>query len=396
MKQKVAIIGGGAAGLMTAINLAAKGLDFKIHLFEKTERLGLKIAISGGGRCNLSTGIRNRQELLSKYPRGAELLKTALGKFSPKATFEWFETHRLPLKTEEDLRVFPKSNQGEDVVKILKQNLGSTEVHYNEAIQSLTRETSGFCITTIKDSYSNFDYLVLATGGQAYAQTGSSGDGYSLAKSLGHTITELAPSLNSFETLEKWSHKLSGLVLPKARIGSQSGSLLFTHFGISGPLTFAYSAHSAFQNLPQSINLIPNTELDFEHLDKQIIADLQSNPSKQIVNIFSNYIPRKLCQELLENPEQKAAEFTKESRGKFVKLLKQGIIFTLNKRRPGDEFVTAGGITSSEINPKTLESKLIPGLFFAGEILNYDGVTGGFNLQAAWSTGSLVAKSISS
>jgi len=394
MKQKVAIIGGGAAVLMAAVNLSASGSDLDLHLFEKTERLGLKIAISGGGRCNLSTGIRNRKELLSKYPRGTDLLKTALGKFSPKATFEWFENHGLSLKIEEDLRVFPRSNQGEEVVKILKQNLGSTTVHYNEAIQNVSQEDLGFTLVTSKNIYSDFDYLILATGGQAYTHTGSSGDGYSLAKKLGHIITDLAPSLNSFETLEKWPYKLSGLVLPNAQIDQQKGSLLFTHFGISGPLTFAYSAHTAFENLPLKINLIPNSNLDFENLDKQIISDLKDNPSKQIINILSKYIPKKLCLELLENPDQKATEYTKESRHKFVKILRHGISLTLSKRRPGDEFVTAGGITSNEINSKTLESKLVPGLFFAGEILDYDGVTGGFNLQAAWSTGSLVAKSI--
>jgi len=183
-------------------------------------------------------------------------------------------------------------------------------------------------------------------------------------------------------------------VLEKAKINQAEGPLLFTHFGISGPLTFALSAQIAFQTLPHTIHLIPNSNLNPSTFNKQLQADLSANPNKQILNIISHYIPKKLAQILLQNPEQKAATLTKEARQKISSLLTQGIPLTLIKRKAGDEFVTAGGISTNEIDSKTMQSKLVPNLYFAGEILNYDGVTGGFNLQAAWSTGRLAAKSV--
>jgi len=189
---KIAIIGAGAAGLMAATTLIEDNPDLEIHLFEKTKTLGNKVQISGGGRCNLSTGIRDRKTLLSKYARGADFLKTALGKFSPKATYQWFEAHGIPLKIESDLRVFPQSNLGQDITNMFQTSLQKVHIHFQEAIQDI-HFSQNFELTSLKSKY-NFDYLIITTGGQAYSHTGSSGDGYSFAKALGHSISALAPS----------------------------------------------------------------------------------------------------------------------------------------------------------------------------------------------------------
>jgi hypothetical protein len=388
--MKIAIIGGGAAGMMAAATLIEADPSLEVHLFEKNNKLGTKVRISGGGRCNVTTGIRDRKLLLTKYVRGADFLKTALGKFSPKACYQWFEERGVPLKNESDNRVFPVSDNGDDIVGIF-ENL-PIKTHLQESVSNIQ---PGFKVTTNKQEY-DFDTVIITTGGNAFAHTGSTGDGYHFAKNLGHTITKLGPSLNSFETEEQWPKDLSGLALENAKLNDQQGPFLFTHFGISGPVTFAYSATIAFKDMPQEVNFAP-TNLTFDQANQQLTETLSQNGAKQVHNVL-HFTPKRLTETLLKlsqiDPETKCAELSKDQRKTLAKNLTGDLVLTLKKRRPGDEFVTAGGVNIAEVDPKTMQSRIAPNLYFAGEILDIDGVTGGFNLQSSWATGRLAANAI--
>lgn len=412
-KPQIAIIGGGAAGLMTAASLLEQHAKADIHLFERNTYLGAKVIISGGGRCNVTTGITDKKLLLSKYTRGSEFLKTAIYDFPPEKVKSWFEEHGVPLKIEEDLRVFPRSDDGKDIVKAF-ENLfkkGKVHLHLKETVASVTPTTEQkFTITTNTGS-AEYDFVVITTGGNAYQHTGSKGDGYSFARACGHSITRLGPSLNSFLTAEEWPKKLSGLSLENARLETITesgekkqaiGPMIFTHFGISGPSTFALSSHLAFtpisKDTPHQIQLIPEATKNFERWDEQLRQSIATSGQRQMQTILGDFLTHRLAEAILTlahvSPQKKSAEISKEERKKIVQLLSGSLTLILIQRRPGDEFVTAGGVELSEVDHKTMASKKCPGLYFAGEILDVDGLTGGFNLQASWAMGRLAGKSI--
>ena len=252
----VGIIGGGAAGMMCAVTINELNPNVEVVLIEKNDTLGKKVIISGGGRCNVTTGIHDSKILLKKYPRGEKFLISIMNRFSPHDTYEWFENHGVPLKCENNWRVFTKSDKGSDIIaafnKIFERH--NTKVLFNQAVTSVNRKENGFEIQ-FKDMPSEIvDRVVLAAGGQAFRKTGSTGDGYAIAESLGHNITRLAPSLHSFITNEKWAKKMSGLSFENAVITvkakktySEAGSFIFTHWGISGPAVFAISSLIAFE-----------------------------------------------------------------------------------------------------------------------------------------------------
>lgn len=411
--EKIAIIGGGAAGLMCAATLIEENVKAEIHLFERNPHLGAKVIISGGGRCNVTTGITDKKLLFSKYTRGADFLKTAIYDFPPEKVYQWFEDHGVPLKIEEDLRVFPKSNKGKDVVGAFENLFKNHKVyaHLNETIVSLQRVKEGFLLRTT-NSELRTEVVVLTTGGNAYQHTGSKGDGYTFAQACGHSITKLGPSLNSFLTLEEWPKKLSGISLENAKleaiaedgnIKSTIGPIIFTHFGLSGPATFALSSHLAFtpigKDTPLQIKIIPRADRSAQQWDEELKKKFQENGARQIHNVLGDSIPGRLADTLLELAsvprEKKSAELSKQERLKIIELLTGKLIVHFIARRPGDEFVTAGGVELSEVDPKTMQSKISPNLYFAGEILDVDGVTGGFNLQSSWATGRLAGKNIS-
>lgn len=410
--MKIAIIGGGAAGMMAAATLLEKGVAAEIHLFEKNNKLGQKVIISGGGRCNVTTGLTDKNILRKKYTRGADFLIPAISAFPPGKVREWFEAHGVPLKNEPDNRVFPVSDDGHDVVRAFEKLFaeGGVHLHLMESVKVMRPEAGGFSIETAKEVYA-FDAVVLTTGGNAYRQTGSTGDGYAFAKACGHTITKLGPSLNSFEIVEEWPKLLSGLSLPNAKVSaiaedgqkkSATGPLLFTHFGLSGPAVFALSSHLAFTSIipatPLSVSLIPEAELTFERLEVRLLERYQAGGTKQLRRVLNELYPKRFVDVILEMagvPEhQTVAELSKELRRAVVHLLTGSLELHFAARRPGDEFVTAGGVTLDEVDPQTMRSKLHPNLYFAGEILDVDGVTGGFNLQASWAAGRLAGKSI--
>lgn len=410
--MKIAIIGGGAAGMMCAATLAENDTDgFQVFLVEKNSILGNKVIISGGGRCNVTTGIKDIEEVLTKYPRGKNLIKFAMYNFPPSRVCEWFEAHGVPLKTEADLRVFPRSNDGGDVVGVFENIFAKedVEVMLKTKVNNVKKKGSKFVLDLANGSYLEVDKLVITTGGQAYKTTGSTGDGYSFAEELGHSITPLAPSLNAFILKEKWikdlagvSFKKSGLKIIGDKTSKFEGAFLFTHNGITGPAVFALSSMAAFElsdlkkEVKMFIDFLP--EFNYEEMAEKIKKALRENPKKSFVNTLDFFIPKSLaqviCYDIGIEAKKINAEIGKYEINKAVEWLKNASI-TVVGRSAGEEFVTAGGINSKEINPKTLESKICPGLYFAGEILDVDGFTGGFNLQAAWCTGRLIGDSIS-
>lgn len=410
--MRVAIIGGGAAGLMAAATLLEQNPGCEIHLFEKNKILGQKVIISGGGRCNVTTGITDKNLLRKKYTRGADFLIPALTSFPPKKVRGWFERHGVPLKVEEDLRVFPVSNDGHDVVGAFETLFasGGVNLHMSEPAKSLVPADSGFSLETGKGTMT-FDAVVITTGGNAYRHTGSSGDGYAFAKACGHTITKLGPSLNSFETADTWPKQISGLSLPFARLEAvgedgkkkrADGPILFTHFGVSGPAVFALSSHLAFTPLtkdrPIVMTLIPDAEQTFETWDTFLTESFYGSGNALVRTVLSERLPKRFVEQLLILAkiayEQKGATLTKDQRRQIAHLLSGQLTVSLSARRPGDEFVTAGGVALDEVDPKTMRSIKNPNLYFAGEVLDVDGVTGGFNLQASWATGHLAGLSI--
>ncbi|MBP9864324.1 aminoacetone oxidase family FAD-binding enzyme [Patescibacteria group bacterium] len=404
--MKIAIIGGGAAGLMAAATIVETNPEAEVFLIEKNDGLGKKVIISGGGRCNVTTGITDIPTVLMRYPRGGKFLSSAMHQFSPEKVYAWFESHGVPLKVEDDLRVFPQSDSGKDIVGVFEQMFERSTVHVMLKAQAtnIQKGDDGF-IVTLKDQNKplHVDAVILTTGGQAFRQTGSTGDGYAFAQSLGHTITKLAPSLNSFGTLETWTADVSGVSFQKAKITavgekrySITGPFLFTHKGVSGPAVFALSSlvaheeYDAAHPLEIFIDLFPNLTVD--ELRKEIEASIATNAKKSFENsltaIISKSLSEVVCRELGHHISKKGGDMKKTELIACAEWLK-GIPLHVISRGAGDEFVTAGGVELSEVNPSTMESTICPGLYFAGEILNIDAFTGGFNLQGSWATGRL-------
>ena len=403
--MRIAIIGGGAAGLMATAAALEHHPTIDLFLVERNATLGKKVLLSGGGRCNVTTGLQDIREVLKHYPRGAKFLTSAMRRFPPTATEEWFEAHGVPLKTESDLRVFPRSDDGHDIVNVFTRLFASSDAHVKIMLDHhvIAIRTDGRCffIDFKNQKQLIVDRVILTTGGQAYRQTGSTGDGYAFAETLGHTITPLAPSLNSFVTQETWPKKLSGVSFERARITasfssypSYSGPFLFTHKGISGPAVFALSGLIAFETFDAlhpmnvTIDLFPD-ELE-KDLVKRLTDSFHANGKKDVRNVLAGFVPKSMaemiCTQAVIKSDSNAADLNKAQIGTIVSRLKNIALHVIG-RGAGDEFVTAGGIRLSEVNQATMESTICPGLFFAGEILDVDGYTGGFNLQASWATG---------
>jgi len=421
--KTVAIVGAGAAGLMAAASVLEFCDDVNVVLIEKNSVFGRKVMLSGGGRCNLTSGISDLSIVLKKYPRGAKFLRFAMHEFSPNYVFKWFEKAGVPLKIEKDMRVFPQSNKGDDVVNVFKEIFEKYSdrvlVMFNtktEKIEHFLCKNNGlksgkFKVLTSQKVFST-DAVILATGGQAYRFTGSEGDGYSFAESFGHSVSDLGASLNSFICFEKWIGDLAGVSVSDAVLKIKSlkktysrGAFLFTHQGITGPAVFALSSLVAFEKYDEENPL--KIFVDFlPEMNEDVLRDLlwnllQKNMQKEVFNVlkgFSSSIPKSLLSLLLKllnaDIHTKSAEISKKVVNKLVILLKD---FELNAvaRGKGSEFVTAGGVNLKEVNPNTMESKMRNGLYFAGELLNIDAFTGGFNLQAAWATGRCAGSSVS-
>ncbi len=399
---QIAVIGGGPAGMMaagTALRLGAS-----VTLFEHTDRLGKKLAITGKGRCNVTNNC-TVNEFLENVTRNPRFLYAALNALPPEDTIAFFENLGVRLKTERGNRVFPENDKAKTIVDAMRRYADGVTVVY-EHVSSIIPTENGFKIKGSKERC--FDKVILATGGRSYPLTGSDGTGFSLASALGHTVTPLSPSLVPIESTSRLCAQMMGLALKNVAISvkdqngrtvySDFGELLFTHFGVSGPTVLSASAHLDgydMSKLTLSIDLKP--ALDDATLDARVLSDFSKNTNKCLINSLGALLPSKMIEPFIAatgiDPYTKINSVTKAQRQRIVSLLK-AFTFPLKRLRPIDEaVVTRGGVEVKEISPKTMESRLVPGLYFAGEMIDTDAYTGGFNLQIAYSTGYLAGKS---
>lgn len=407
--SRVVIVGGGAAGMMAGI--AAAGAGHQVQIFEKNEKLGKKIFITGKGRCNL-TNACDTEELFGNVVHNPKFLYSSFYGFSNFDIMDFMEQNGCPVKTERGNRVFPVSDKSSDVIRALSTRLRDLGVEVNLHTE-VAELVAGEKVTGIRLKKGGqlvpADAVIVATGGLSYPTTGSTGDGYKFARTQGHTVTELSPALVPFEVKEPVVKELQGLSLRniEARIlkGSkvlyeEFGEMLFTHFGVSGPVLLSASSFVAAQlkkePLVLSIDLKP--ALSNEQLDARILRDFEEMKNKQYKNALVHLLPSKLMPVIVERsgilPDKKVNEITREERSRIVESIKDFRLTLSGLRDYKEAIITQGGISVREINPSTMESKLVKGLFFAGEVLDLDAVTGGFNLQIAWSTGYLAGTSI--
>ena len=404
------VIGGGAAGLMAAGTAAQRGLS--VTLFERNEKLARKVAITGKGRCNVTNACPLLNDLIANVPVNGRFLYGAFSRFTTDDTMDFFEGMGVPLKIERGNRVFPVSDRALDIVDALNKYITINGVKRKTArVTELIVEDGAVKGCKTEDGSEFYaDNVLIATGGKSYPGTGSTGDGYTLAKQVGHTITELKPSLVPLECHEGWCTDAQGLSLRNVGIEIEDaktyktvykdfGEMLFTHFGVSGPMILSASSH--MRNMERGryfIHIDFKPALSYEQLDKRLQRDLLECSNKNLYNTLSLMLPRKMIPIIVKlsglNGNIKSNQVTKEMRATLVDLLKD-IRLTVTDFRPIEEaIITSGGVSVSEIDPKTMKSKLCDGLYFAGEVIDVDAYTGGFNLQIAFSTGHLAGSNI--
>lgn len=407
-RKKILIVGAGAAGLMAAVT-ACKNND--VTLIEKNAVLGKKLRITGKGRCNVTNNC-TVDDFLKNVITNKKFLFSALYSFSPADTMNFFERNGLSLKTERGNRVFPTSDDANDVVETFKNILknNNCKILKGEVKSLITSENDCKGVILKNGEKLNADAVIIATGGKSYPQTGSTGQGYKLAKNVGHKIIPLKPSLVPLECEQHFCKDLQGLTLKNVTLSifdksknteiyKDFGEMIFTHFGISGPLVLSASCHLISPMIGKytaKVDLKP--ALIEKELDKRIIKDLEKYSNKNFDNSLNDLLPKKLIPVVVKlsgiSPYIKCHQVTKEMRLKLVHLLK-GLSLDITQTRPLEEaIITSGGIDVTEINPKTMQSKLVNHLYFAGEILDVDAYTGGYNLQIAFSTGFLAGSSV--
>lgn len=400
--KNVIIIGGGAAGLMAAITSADKGN--KVTLIEKNAKVGRKLMITGKGRCNVCNNC-DIDTLINNIPKNAKFLYSAFSMFSPKELMEFFETRKVPLKTERGNRVFPVSDKAVDIVDALYNSVikSGAKIINATAEKLITKENKVIGVKLQNGEILPADRVILATGGISYPLTGSTGDGYKMAKELGHTVTELKPSLVPLTIHEGFCTRLSGLSLKNVTLSvfeenkkkplfSEMGEMLFTHFGISGPLVLSASSHIRYMGKKQYTAFIDlKPALTKEQLDNRILRDFSEEQNKDFANSLDKLLPKSLIPVIVKlsgiEGDLKVNQITKEQRLKLCEIIKTLPLHITGFRPIEEAIITSGGISVKEIVPQTMESKLISGLYFAGEIIDVDAYTGGFNLQIAFSTG---------
>lgn len=408
MKTSLLVIGGGAAGLMAAGSAANEGAETIV--LERNERPARKVMITGKGRCNVTNNCPSLHELISNVPRNGRFLYGAFSRFMPADVIDFFESRGVELKTERGNRVFPVSDNAADIVDALVGYAKSRARFINGRAVKLLIEDAKIVGAETENGEKIFaDKIIIATGGLSYPGTGSTGDGYELAKQAGHKITPLMPSLVPLEIHEGFCSELMGLSLRNTAIKvvdtdsgktvyTDFGEMLFTHFGVSGPMILSASAHMrSMKSGKYKIYIDLKPALTEEQLDARILRDFSENTNKNFINSLNSLLPKKLVPVIVKlsgiSLSTKVNQITKEQRKKLVQLLK-GMCITVTDFRPvAEAIITSGGVDISQINPKTMESKLVKGLYFAGEVIDADAYTGGFNLQIAFSTGRLAGLS---
>ena len=399
----VIVVGGGAAGMIAAICSAGEGN--RVTLLEKNEKLGKKLFITGKGRCNL-TNAGDIEDLMGHVVTNREFLYSAFYSFTNEQMMDWMEQWGCPVKVERGNRVFPVSDKSSDVIRAMERELGKRKVSVKlntEVRQILTENGSIRGVEVNGGRKMKADKVVIATGGVSYPSTGSPGDGHSFAKKTGHKVTHLDPALVPFNIDGTVCSRLQGLSLKNVeaslyadgkRIYKEFGEMLFTHFGISGPIIISASSYAVRhkgKQLKFCIDLKP--ALSEEQLDQRILKDFQKNINKEFKNSLGKLLPKKMIPVILElsgiPEDKKVHEITKDERRSLTALLKAMPLMVTSTRGFKEAIITHGGVDVKEINPSTMESKKVQGLYFAGEVLDLDALTGGYNLQIAWSTGYL-------
>lgn len=421
--SKILIIGGGAAGMMTGVYLARAGHE--VHILEKNEKLGKKVYITGKGRCNVTNNC-DTEELFRAVMSNPKFLYSAFYSFTPQDVMEFFEEAGVPLKTERGNRVFPVSDHSSDIIRGLERELKKAGAHIHLRTEVKTVKVSPYeepgvdekkahhsRVTGVEladGSFMEGDHVLVATGGLSYQSTGSTGDGYRFAEETGHKVKELSPSLVPLKTKEDYIPRLQGLSLKNTELTIKSGKkvlfqdfgeMMFTHFGVTGPMILSASAHIGKQlqksgELNAYLDLKP--ALTMEQLDARILREFEAGQNKQFKNVIGVLFPSSLTPVMLElggiSPEKKIHDISREERIHFEELVK-AFPFTINGMGEYKEAViTRGGVSVKDIQPGTMESRKVKNLYFIGEVLDLDAVTGGYNLQIAWSTAYLAAMAL--
>jgi len=405
------VVGGGAAGMMAAIIAARNGNE--VSLYEKNEKLGKKVFITGKGRCNVTNACAG-EDFFENVISNPKFLYSSFYTFDNQSVVNFFETLGCPLKTERGERVFPISDHSSDIIKALSNELdkNNVKVHLHQKVDAIIVEADIVKGIKLSDGKTlEADSVVLATGGVSYPLTGSDGDGLRMAEETGHSVTKLKPALVPFTLKEDFYKELQGLALKNAGarleyqgkvIYSGFGEMLFTHFGISGPLILSASSFYSkkIKDEKDEMKLILDLKpaLTMEQLDKRVLRDFEENKNKHFKNAVSGLFPLKLIPIMIQksgiDPEKPVYDISREERKQFVSLIKNWEMTVTGTRGFREAIITQGGVSIKEINPSTMESKKVKNLYFAGEMIDLDALTGGFNLQIAWSTGYLAGDSV--
>ncbi|MBQ2985754.1 MAG: NAD(P)/FAD-dependent oxidoreductase [Clostridia bacterium] len=404
--KSVAVIGGGPAGIMAASMAAQNGHSVK--LFEKNEKIGKKLYITGKGRCNITNDC-DTEDFFLNIPRNPKFLYSALYGFTNADIVSIINSMGVPTKVERGKRVFPVSDKSSDVIKALSRYLdrSGAELCLNSNVKSIKKKQDGFELN-VNGGVQEFDAVILCTGGASYPTTGSNGAGYAFAREMGHTVTDIRSSLIPLATVEQWPAELTGLSLKNVtlraynkkgkQVYEELGEMLFTHFGVSGPLVLSASSRIADDPTGAVLTLDMKPGLTHEELDRRMLRDFEKNIRRQLINSLSELLPSRMIPIVVELSgvpgDTPVNSVTRGMREALVSTLKC-IKLTVDQALPVEEaIITRGGIAVKEINASTMESKLVPGLYFAGEVIDVDGYTGGFNLQIAYSTGALAGRSV--
>ena len=399
MSKEIVVVGGGAAGMMAAISAAEKGSH--VTLLEPNERLGKKLNITGKGRCNV-TNDAGLEELLANTPKNGKFLYSAFSRFDGRDAKAFFESLGVPLKTERGNRVFPVSDRAFDISGALERRLKALKVVLRRD-RAVSLDIRGGAIHGVNGEKGAYPAkaVILATGGVSYPATGSTGEGHRMAAEAGHTVTPLQGSLVPLREQGNDCARMQGLSLRNVsltvfenekKIYTDFGELLFTHFGLSGPLILSASAHMRrFEKKTYRVEIDLKPALDEQQLDKRLLSDFTKYANCDFCNALDDLLPQKLISVVVERsgipPHQKVHEITREQRRELLRVLKHFSVPIAGLRPVTDAIVTSGGVKGGEIDPKTMESKIVKGLYFAGELIDVDAYTGGFNLQIAWATG---------
>ena len=407
--SKVLIVGGGAAGMLASIFAARNGNE--VHVFEKNEKLGKKLFITGKGRCNI-TNAGDMENLFENVVSNRKFLYSSFYSYTNEDVISFFETLGVPTKIERGNRVFPVSDHSSDVIGALSGEMkrAGVKVHLYTKVSKILTENGRFSGLEFADgACDQGDACVIATGGFSYQTTGSNGDGYRFAEELGHTVTDIYPSLVPLAIEEEFVKELQGLSLKnveaaiydgKKKLYQDFGEMLFTHYGVSGPLILSGSSHIAKKAGEKKLKLVIDLKpaLTEEQLDQRVLRDFEQNINKQFKNAVTRLFPAKLIPVMIErskiDPEKKVHDISREERQSFVKLIKHFEMTISGLRGYNEAIITKGGVKVKEVDPGTMESKLVPGVYFAGEVLDLDALTGGYNLQIAWSTAYAAGSSI--